>query len=147
MKYILPAGGPYTGRMTLDELVRRAREAAPRDAADPAALLEWRGRVYSIRHTLPDGSRGAEVADALAALIGSAVRLATDDADPMVELQEHVWCFSRIKGNTTDEATEAAEEIQRRLVAGGRRRVVIASIYRMLMGAEFDLLASAVRGV
>lgn len=132
--------------MTLDELVRRARAAMPREGFDARELLDWRGSIWSIRHSLPDGSRGAEVADALVALLGSCIRLLTDDADPMVELQDHVWRFSRLKGNTIDEATAAAEEIQRRVapLTSPRRRGVIADLYRVLMSAEFDLLAKSV---
>lgn len=130
--------------MTLDELVRRARDAMPREGFDARELLDWRGAIWSIRHSLPDGSRGAEVSDTLLGLLGSCIRLLTDDADPMVELQDHVWRFSRLKGNTIDEATAAAEEIQRRLLNAPRRRGFIADLYRVLMSAEFDLLAAAI---
>lgn len=133
--------------MTLDELLRRARQALPRETADASGLLAWRGKILSIRHTLPDGSRGAEVADALTSLVGSAVRLLTDDVDPRVELQENVWRFCRLKGTTTDEATSAAEEIDRRLAHAtpNERRALLAQFYSGLMGGEFHLLEAAIR--
>jgi len=131
--------------MTLVELLRRARESTPREGMTPASLLEWRGRIFALRHALPDGSRGAEVADALVALAASTILLLEGDEEPLVHLQDHVWRFSRVKGNTTEEAAAAADEIHRRLASLplNRRRVFIADLYRILLTAEFDLLAKA----
>ncbi|GEM_PF-6521287 len=133
--------------MTNEELLRRAREALPRESADATSLLEWRGRICSIRHTLPDGSRAGEVADALIGMVGSSVRLLTEDADPRVELQEHLWRFCRLKGNTTDEATAAAEEIERRIAGAddSHRRPLLAQLYCAIMGEEFRLLEASMR--
>lgn len=131
--------------MTLDELLRSARAGIPRDPSDAAALLRWRDDLHALRHVAPDGTRAAEVADAVLALAASSVLLLRGDPEPLLALQDHVWRFSRLKGNSTDEASAAAEEIRRRLSSldADRRRHFIADLYRLLMAAELDLLAVA----
>ncbi len=132
--------------MTTRELVDQAREVLPQNLFDAASMLAWRGRIHAVRHRLEEGGPAAGVTDAILHLTASVLELAEETTANPAVVQDHLWRYAKLKGNSAEDTLEATSEIEKRLLplSPARQRQYLGDLFGIILAAEFDLLAKAV---